>query len=155
MTDKLDDAKVDAVEEVEEVVKTAQQNVIGPEFDIFEPFQMEVVVHLWELMTTEVIATRIQQLEVAVSQIQAALDKIEAGGAKGGEDWSVLDARMLEARRQLDHMSNHVVDGDLVFKAKTKGVTDIRINSKWNNCLERHVVVVDNVIERILPRSPI
>jgi len=114
-----------------------------------------VVVYLWELMTAEVIATRIQQLEVAISQIKAALDKLEAGGAKGGEDWTVLDGRMLEATRQLDHTKNHVVDGDLVFKAKTKGVTDIRVSSKWNNCLERHVVVVDNVIERVLPRSPI
>jgi len=132
-----------------------RQNVLDASFDIKEPFSLKVAVHLWEVMTEEVIAARINQLEQSDLQIRATMEKIEANGGRGNADYTQLESRSNEVVRQLEHARKTLKPGDIVFKAKTEGTVDIRIGSDWNKSLERHVVVENGFVARILPRSPV
>ena len=151
----MTDENVDDVTDTTDESRVSKQNVLGSEFDIRDPFYLEGSVHLWEQMTEEVIDNRIQQLETADVQCRAALEKLEANGGKGNEDWMQLDARKNEIARQLEHTKANIVPGDLVFKAKTKCLIEIRVGSEWNNSLERHVVVEGGFVTRMLPKAPI
>lgn len=129
------------------------QEVIGAEFDIQIPFMLENTVCLWEVMTTDIIESRITYLDDAINQLDAALAADDAPEADSDER-KVLDAKVTEATRQRKQLDD-INDGDLMFKAKTKGYSEIRAGVKWNESLERHVVVDDGVVVRVLPFAPI
>jgi len=130
------------------------QQIIGSEADIREPFFIESVVHLWEKITEEVIEIRTNQLEAATVQVRATLEKMEANGANGTEDWTQLKSREVEIARQLEHTKT-MIPNVIVFKAKTKGLVEVRVGTSWNDSLERHVIVEGGFVTRVLPRAPI
>lgn len=133
-----------------------RQNVAGSEHDVHEPFTLQTEVHLWELMSERSVAASLNRLEQQELQLRSTMERIEANGGKGNQDWKQLETKHADAVRQLEHFKKTVQPGDIIYKAKTIGFASIHVGCDWNRSLQRHVVVNElGKVVRVLSRSPV
>jgi len=134
-----------------------RQVVAGPDADapVGEVITLDVNVSVWEVQTEGSITVRFSQLENSELQIRTTLEQLDANGAKGGEDYVQLDAKRNEVIRQMEHIRKTLNPGDVILLGKVKGTSQVSIGKSWNQCLDRHVILDNGIVTRVLWKSPL
>jgi len=120
-----------------------------------ESITLDVNVSVWEVQTESSITVRFSQLENSELQIRTTLEQLDANGAKGGEDYVQLDAKRNEVIRQMEHIRKTLNPGDVILLGKVKGTSQVSIGKSWNKCLDRHVILDNGIVTRVLWKSPL
>ena len=130
--------------------------VAGPEADAVDDLlTLDIHVSIWEVQNEESIAARWQRLETQELQVRSTMDQLEANGAKGGDDYAQLTVKHNEIIRQMEHMKKTVTPGSVLMLGKVKGVVNIKAGMEWNKCLDRHIILEDGKVSRILWKNPV
>ena len=124
--------------------------------DISDDFlTLDIHVSIWEVQTEKTIAARWQKLETQELQVRSTKDQLEANGAKSGDDYAQLTVKHNEIIRQMEHMKKTISPGSVIMLGKVKGIVQVKPGMEWNKCLDRHIVINDGKVERILWKNPI
>lgn len=137
------------------VVTPKAQELVSADLHVHDNVMVEGVIHLWEKQTEHLIKNQKDGLAQAMAQTEATMAQLDANNGRGSSDWSQLEQRKMEIARQIEHVTNSVVVGDLVWRAKRKGMITVGLQTDWNHTIERHAVVIDGKVSYMLPRSPI
>jgi len=130
--------------------------IAGPEADVAdELLTLDIHISIWEVQNEESIAARWQRLETQELQIRSTMDQLEANGAKGGDDYAQLTVKHNEIIRQMEHMKKTITPGSVIMLGKVKGIVGIKAGMDWNKCLDRHVILEDGKVSRILWKNPV
>ncbi len=135
-----------------------KRNVIaGTEADApaDEIVNLNIHISIWEVQNEDSIAGRWQKLETQELQIRSTMDQLEANGAKGGDDYAQLTVKHNEIIRQMEHMKKTIQPGSVVMLGKVQGVVGLKPGMEWNQCLDRHVIIENGKVTRILWKNPI
>jgi hypothetical protein len=134
-----------------------RQVIAGPEADApaDEVVNLNIHISIWEVQNEDSIAARWQKLETQELQIRSTMDQLEANGAKGGDDYAQLTVKHNEVIRQMEHMKKTIQPGSVVMLGKVQGVVGLKPGMDWNQCLDRHVIIEDGKVTRVLWKNPI
>ncbi len=134
-----------------------RQVIAGVEADAStdETLNLNIHISIWEVQTEDSIASRWQKLETQELQVRSTMDQLEANGAKKGDDYAQLTVKHNEIIRQMEHMKKTIQPGSVVMLGKVQGVVGLKPGMEWNQCLDRHVIIEDGKVTRILWKNPI
>jgi hypothetical protein len=133
-----------------------RQVMAGPEADAAdEHLTLNIHISIWEVQNEDSIAGRWQRLETQELQIRSTMDQLEANGAKAGDDYAQLTVKHNEIIRQMEHMRKTIQPGSVVMLGKVQGVVGVKPGMDWNQCLDRHLIIENGKVTRILWKNPI
>lgn len=134
-----------------------RQVIAGPEADapVDEVVNLNIHISIWEVQNEDSISARWQKLETQELQIRSTKDQLEANGAKKGDDYAQLTVKHNEIIRQMEHMKKTIQPGSVVMLGKVQGVVGLKPGMEWNQCLDRHIIIEDGKVTRILWKNPI
>ena len=133
-----------------------RQVIAGPEADITDDLlTLNLHISIWEVQNEESISGRWQKLETQELQIRSTMDQLEANGAKGGDDYAQLTVKHNEVIRQMEHMKKTIAPGSVIMLGKAQGIVAVKPGMEWNHCLDRHLIIENGKVTRILWKNPI
>jgi hypothetical protein len=129
----------------------------GPEVNVPENdyLTLDIHVNLWETQSEQSIAQRFARLETQELQIRSTMEQLKANGGETSEDFGQLTVKHNEVVRQMEHMKKTIKPGSVLMLGKVKGTIQLKPGMEWNHCLDRHVILKDGKIDRILWASPV
>lgn len=133
-----------------EVVRGAEADVSTEDF-----LTLDIHVSLWETQSEQSIATRWARLETQELQIRSTMEQLKANGGEQSEDFGQLTVKHNEVVRQMEHMKKTIKPGSVILMGKVKGTIRLQPGLDWSQCLDRHVILRDGKIDRILWTSPV
>jgi hypothetical protein len=129
----------------------------GPEVDVpaEDYITLDIHVNLWETQDEKSIAQRFSRLETQELQIRSTMEQLKANGGETSEDYGQLTVKHNEVVRQMEHLKKTIKPGSVLMLGKVKGAIRLQQGLDWNQCLDRHVILKDGKIDRILWASPV
>ena len=133
-----------------------RQVIAGDDADATDDLlTLNIHVSIWEVQNEESIAAKWQRLETQELQLRSTMDQLEANGAKAGDDYAQLTVKHNEIIRQMEHMKKTIQPGSVIMLGKVQGVVAIKPGMDWNQCLDRHLIIENGKVTRILWKNPI
>jgi hypothetical protein len=164
MATKKEETVATPVEEEEEVKTKFQDPSVykrevnrGSEVDVDNAdfVTLDIHVSLWETQDEKSIANRWARLETQELQIRSTMEQLKANKGEQTEDFGQLTVKHNEVIRQMEHMKKTIKPGSVLLMGKVKGAIRLQPGLDWNQCLDRHVIIADGKIDRILWTSPV